>query len=356
MAKKNILVFADGTGQQGGKNPDTNVYKVFRMVENRTERQIAFYDKGLGSNWSGNVFGNAFGWGISKNILECYHFIFENYNAGDSIFLFGFSRGATTVRSLSGFIHMFGMLPKSRPELIQKAYDIYQIRDKVQREEKAADFVRRYHNMWCRITFVGVWDTVAALGVPYRWLSLLVDKIPLFQHTFHSLSLSESVLHARHALAIDDERKTFHPTLWEKKLTKPDQTLKQVWFLGSHTDVGGGYDEQALADISLIWMLQEATDKGLLIYAGNNVKLAPDPDGFLHDSRGTRLTKLYKKMSRHWDEKEHGIPLIHESVLMRSLNRYNTEDPCYTAWILNQAFEIEPWPEYLRNIDSFGKN
>lgn len=354
MPKKNILVFSDGTGQQGGKNPDTNVYKLFRMVENRTERQIAFYDKGLGSNWAGNLAGNASGWGISKNILECYQFIFENYNAGDDIFLFGFSRGATTVRSLTGFIHMFGMLPKSRPELIKKAYNIYQINNQEVREKKAQDFVRRFHNMWCRVKFVGVWDTVAALGLPIKTISFILDKIPLFKHKFHSLSLSESVMHARHALAIDDERETFHPTIWEKNLTKPDQTLKQVWFLGSHTDVGGGYDEQSLADITLIWMAMEAVEKGLLIYHGNHVKLAPDPDGFLHDSRGTRLKKLYKKMIRHWDEEEHGKPVIHESVLMRSKSKFNKDDMPYDAWILKQAYDIEPWPESLRDIDCLG--
>ena len=146
MPQKNILIFADGTGQQGGKSPDTNVYKLFRMVENRTERQIAFYDKGLGSSWSGNLAGSVAGWGISKNILQCYHFIFENYNAGDKIYLFGYSRGATTVRSLAGFIHMFGMLPKSRPELINKAWSIYRIGNKKLREKKATEFVQRYHN------------------------------------------------------------------------------------------------------------------------------------------------------------------------------------------------------------------
>jgi uncharacterized protein (DUF2235 family) len=351
MPKKNILVFSDGTGQQGGKNPDTNVYKLFRMVENRTEKQIAFYDKGLGSNWAGNLAGNAAGWGISKNILECYHFIFKNYNAGDQVFLFGFSRGATTVRSLAGFIHMFGMLPKSRPELIKKAYRIYRISDEKRRKDEAWEFVKRYHNMWCRVKFIGVWDTVEALGLPFKNLNSLLNKIPLFRHQFHSLNLSESVVHARQALAIDDERETFHPTIWEQKLSKSDQTLKQVWFLGSHTDVGGGYDEQSLSDISLIWMTQESVDKGLLIYHGNHVKLAPDPDGLLHDSRGTRLTKLYKKMLRFWDEEKHGKPVIHESVLMRSKSRYNKKDVPYNSWILKQKFEVEAWPDYLKKID-----
>jgi len=155
-------------------------------------------------------------------------------------------------------------------------------------------------------------------------------------------------------LAIDDERATFHPRIWEKRLTKTDQTLKQVWFLGSHTDVGGGYKEQSLSDISLIWMAQEALNEGLLVYHGNQVKLAPDPDGFLHDSRGTRLTKLYKRLVRSWNEEELGKPVIHESVLMRSRSRYNEEDTPYSSWILEQEFEVESWPESLRDIDCLG--
>ena len=106
---KNIVVFSDGTGQEGGKGTNTNVYKLFNMVLDRSPEQIAFYDRGLGTGWR-KITGNAAGRGISKNIRECYEFIFENYAAGDQIYLFGFSRGATTVRSLSGFIHLFGIL------------------------------------------------------------------------------------------------------------------------------------------------------------------------------------------------------------------------------------------------------
>ena len=132
---KNIIVFSDGTGQEGGKGNNTNVYKLFNMIEDRTQKQISFYDRGLGTGLR-KITGNIAGMGISKNILECYEFIFSNYCAGDNVFLFGFSRGATTVRSLSGFIHMFGILPKSRPELIKKAYRIYKKRKKVKREKR----------------------------------------------------------------------------------------------------------------------------------------------------------------------------------------------------------------------------
>ena len=134
---KNIIVFSDGTGQEGGKGNNTNVYKLFNMIEDRTENQVSFYDRGLGTGWR-KITGNVGGMGISKNIRECYEFIFENYQAGDNIYLFGFSRGATTVRSLSAFIHLFGILPKSRPELIK---DLMKLPEKILQKILLADTI-----------------------------------------------------------------------------------------------------------------------------------------------------------------------------------------------------------------------
>ena len=118
---KNIIVFSDGTGQEGGTDHNTNVYKTFNLILDRSPDQISFYDKGLGTGLK-KVSGNVFGRGFSKNVRQCYEFIFENYQHGDQIFLFGFSRGAATVRSLTGFIHMFGILPRSRAKLIDEAW------------------------------------------------------------------------------------------------------------------------------------------------------------------------------------------------------------------------------------------
>ena len=139
---KNIVVFSDGTGQEGDKGHNTNVYKLFNMALDRSPNQIAFYDRGLGTGWR-SLLGKATGAGISQNIMECYEFIFENYAAGDEIYLFGFSRGATTVRSLSGFLHLFGILPKSRRELIGDAYKIYKNADTAARKAAAAEFIAR---------------------------------------------------------------------------------------------------------------------------------------------------------------------------------------------------------------------
>jgi len=343
---KNIVVLSDGTGQEGGTGHNTNVYKVFNMMEDRTENQIVFYDRGLGTGRRKWI-GMATGLGISRNILECYEFIFSHFNAGDQIFLFGFSRGATTVRSLSSFVHLFGILPKSRPELIKRAYKIYKVDNDEKRKNLADEFVKRHHTMWTIIKFLGVWDTVDALGIPFKTLDVIVDKIPPFRHGYQNLRLSESVEHARHALAIDDERLTFHPKIWDKEL-KDYQTMKQVWFCGMHTDVGGGYEEQQLSDIPLIWMLSEATQYGLRIYPKHRVPIDPDPNGKMHNSRGEGLTKLYRRQTRSWDSKLRAKPTVHKSVVLRTRNQNNQESPPYKPWILDMDPEVEPWPESLR--------
>ena len=254
---KNMAVFSDGTGQEGGKDIDTNIYKVFKAIENRTQNQISFYDRGLGTEalgigkittWIRRTYRKATGLGFDKNVKDCYKFIFEHFEAGDKIYLFGFSRGAATVRSVSGFIEMFGILPKSRPELIDEAYKIYKVKNKIKRLDLAYAFTKRHHTMWTHVEFIGVWDTVAALKSQK-------DK-------FHDFSLSPCVKNAYHALSIDDERKAFHPILWDETLLD-HQSMEQMWFCGVHTDIGGGYPETGLSDIALHWLLHHAISHGL---------------------------------------------------------------------------------------------
>lgn len=343
---KNIVVFSDGTGQMGGRGFNTNVYKLFNMVEDRTNRQVAFYDPGLGTDWR-KITGNLSGRGFSKNLLDCYHFIFQNYQAGDEIFLFGFSRGAATVRSLSGFIHLFGVLPKCREDLIREAFRIYKIKDEKKREEKARLLVKKNSTMWVKIKFLGVFDTVAALGMPFQWLSVLIDRV--LPHRFHNFKLSKSVEYARHALSIDDERKTFHPAIWEK-LEQPSDRLKQVWFSGVHTDVGGGYEDEKLSNIPLCWMVKEATAKGLLLYEKSEhyetfKQCVSDVNGEMHNEQKGFIGKIFRRAQRTWDVEKYGVPCIHESVLKRTRNNQNADAPPYKPWLVTQFNEyvIEPW-------------
>ena len=143
--------------------------------------------------------------------------------------------------------------------------------------------------MWCRIKFLGVWDTVAALGIPFKSIDVFVDKVPFFRHKFQDLRLSKSVVNARQALAIDDERLTFHPLVWDDKL-ESYQTMKQVWFCGMHSDVGGGYPEQSLSDIPLEWLVDEAMNCGLRIHPSH--KGAGPAESAWHAARFARHASI----------------------------------------------------------------
>ncbi len=377
---KNIIVLSDGTGQDGGKGHDSNVYKLFRMLEDRTDDQIVFYDEGLGTGPQ-RLTGLAFGAGIDTNILQCYRFIFDNYKSGDRIFLFGFSRGAATVRSLASFIHYFGILPASRPELIKEAYSIYMNRKRsydqsASRQEpsnglfrfidnifhrvnqsvrddlddakhgKSAEFVRKHPNQWVQIEFLGVWDTVPALGlVAAPGLDALVDRVPAWKHQYHNFKLRASVKHACHALSIDDERKWFFPSIW-KEYADSTQTVEQVWFGGAHTDVGGGFWEAGFSDIALEWMIQKAFEHGMKLYLGSrkywNFCLAPDSTDEFHDPRSAwGFFYTSGKRDKVWDKvafESFGPPRVHESVLERAAYFPRTadipKDTEYYPWVL----------------------
>ena len=384
---KNIVVLSDGTGQDGGRGHDTNVYKLFRMLEDRTPNQVVFYDQGLGTDWR-KVTGNAFGAGFSKNILQCYRFIYDNYEAGDKIFLLGFSRGAATVRSLANFIHYFGILPKARPELIKRAWKLYRVgrqeglggadvkQGRLNRtlqfidskafrrtslNEKARDFVREHPNHWVDIEFLGVWDTVPALGiVPLAGLNLFINRIPWLKHQFHDFKLHESVNNGYHALAIDDDRLWFHPTVWKECNEK--QQVQQVWFSGSHTDVGGGFMAGGLSDVSLEWMVEKAIMHGIRLYMRSrpnwNFVIAPDPTDRQHPPRAG-FGVVFKKGVRDivWDKKtfdSYGPPKIHQSVLDRMRHDKN-----YRPWIVDQVQQYlkllpSKFDEYLRDEHAKG--
>lgn len=245
---------------------------------------------------------------------------------------------------------MFGILPNSREDLVDKAFAIYRITDKDRREQKAKEFIAKHHNHWCKVEFLGVWDTVASLGVPIPYLSLIIDRF--FPHRFHNFDLSESVKFARHAISIDEERSAYKPVFWNKLEEDPDGRMKQVWFCGVHCDVGGGYEQEKesdLSNIALIWMMLEAIEKGLLIHKTCPFlkllqKLMPNPDGYMHDEQLNYPGKLFGRITRSWDSQIHGDLVIHESVFSRKKGRNNSDDPKYEPWILKMnSHKIEPW-------------
>jgi uncharacterized protein (DUF2235 family) len=204
-----------------------------------------------------------------------------NFTIGDEIWLFGFSRGAYTVRSVAGLIRNCGVLRREHFARYAEAYALYRDRGDASHpnQEMAVSFRKKFSNE-TRIRFIGVWDTVGALGIPVTPLRFWSKKA----YEFHDVELSGRVDVARQALAIDEKRKPFLASVWRrtKPETAPEQDLKQAWFPGVHCDVGGGYGEVGLSDCALQWMIEEARSAGLSFT--NALQLAPDASGRLHDS------------------------------------------------------------------------
>lgn len=283
---KNLFVFSDGTGNAAGRTKATNVYRLYESIECIEDAQLVFYDDGLGTSENPilRALGGATGCGLSRNLRQLYEWLIYRYEDGDRIFLFGFSRGAFTVRCLAGMLKRCGLLKK-------QAY--IALPTKV-RERRLKEIVWAYravdeehYTRWhgddsafspVRVHFVGVWDTVDAVGMPIDELKPLTDRAwrKVFgrrAYGFDDMEIS-GVEHARQALALDDERRTFHPNVWHRNPAKRGRSaqtndesrptdpknIRQVWFAGAHSNVGGGYPIDQLALVTLDWMMGELED------------------------------------------------------------------------------------------------
>jgi uncharacterized protein (DUF2235 family) len=251
-----------------------------------------FYDQGVGT---GNLWdrwlGGAFGAGLEKNVVDAYRFIMHNYEEGDRLFLFGFSRGAYTARSTVGLLRNSGLLKKAHADHMREAWALY--RSDVHPNDEAARGFRAEYASEVDVHFLGVWDTVGARGIPVRGLRWFTMR----KYRFHDVQLSGIVKNAYHAAAIDERRSPFRPSLWEP-VRKEGQHVEQVWFTGVHSDVGGGYAEPGLCDAALLWMTDKARDCGLVCdddYLGRVTR--PDAMDVRHNSKVGlyRLTRGYTR-------------------------------------------------------------
>jgi uncharacterized protein (DUF2235 family) len=262
MGKK-IVFCADGTWNHPHSpvevsEADTNVYKLYKMLQ-VTPTQIPFYDDGVGSDGTpiDRLLGGAIGDGLFQKIKDGYTAIAHCYEKDDQIFIFGFSRGAYTARSLAGMIAVCG-LPTANfdQKLVDTAFQAYRHAD--QRETLLAGLASA--SLYdAKITMLGVWETVGALGIP----GMLFDDTDS-TYRFLDTTLHPDVLSAYQALAVDERRRDFTPALWAAPIT-PGQVLEQVWFAGVHSDVGGGYAQSGLSDIALGWVLTKAIEHKLEI-------------------------------------------------------------------------------------------
>jgi uncharacterized protein (DUF2235 family) len=278
---KRIVVCCDGTWNRPDAKSPTNVAKLARAVAERDgeTQQLCCYHAGVGTKRFERVRGGGFGWGLSRNVRDCYRFVVENYEPGDELFLFGFSRGAYTARSTVGLIRNAGILRRENADRIPEAYDLYRGRGDA-RHPRGAEAIRvrsSYSHDEIAVRFVGVWDTVGALGIP-GVPKILSGRL----WAFHDTELSSKVELAYQALAIDERRRPFVPSLWHRK-PEDAGVLEQRWFAGVHSDVGGGYPDCALADVSLSWMADKARAAGLAL-APDRLVVSPRIDGTLHDS------------------------------------------------------------------------
>ena len=353
---KKIVLLSDGTGNSAAKLHKTNVWRLYSALDLRRDDQIAMYDDGVGSQkfLPLKLLGGAFGWGLKRNVIELYKFLCRNYEAqeneaeSDRIYLFGFSRGAFTVRVLAGLIDRCGLYTdfESERDLHDTAHDNFAIyREKYRRCQLARLFPHIRNRPLIknpsrldtavrpRIAFMGVWDTVDAYGMPVDELAELWDCF-IYPVRFRDRRLSDSVLKACHALSIDDERHTYHPVLWDEAKESDPERIEQVWFPGVHRDVGGGYPNHDLSLVSLDWMISkveardgEKDDTGLVFLSclRDRYLRRCDFNGVQHDSRAGLPRAFYRYRPRNIEElrraattgDEPGPPKLHGSAFDR---------------------------------------
>ena len=362
--EKNIILCSDGTGNTTIKARGTNVFKLFEAINtNHTSpAQVAIYDDGVGSGTTkfSQIFGGAFGYGLSRNVRQLYTSLVRNYQSGDSIYLFGFSRGAFTVRSLAGMISYMGILDRIHcntdaelNDFVKHAYREYRRSQRawletllswifispilLYRRKCKQNIYLVSHGAFKKeysakprpedkdkklIRFIGVWDTVSAVGFPVPWVSWIFN-IVIYRFSFTDNDLNKDVEQACHALSIDDQRTTFHPEIWNEHSDEDKKRIQQVWFAGVHSNVGGGYPKQGMSLVSLNWMMRKAVDAGIT-FIGHDMTLYADRQNVndkLYDSRhGFSVYYRLKPRNIYTMCEKHGVTArIHISAINRIL-------------------------------------
>jgi uncharacterized protein (DUF2235 family) len=361
---RNIVLFSDGTGNKGGTGSNTNVFNLYNAIKGGRQKpgerkQIAFYDNGVGtsSHAVARAIGGATGSGFRQNVRDLYEFLGRHYKDGNDIYGFGFSRGAATVRAFAGMVHHCGLVRKHTGRCGDDGNEVELDEVEFQRQVDAAmaTYVRRcggislrglweaiappdlkYDRHQVKIEFLGVWDTVAALGFPQIWLLDFVVNL-IRRHRFYDYEPTAVVNHVFQAVAVDDERRTFWPLIWDETGFADDQHIEQVWFSGVHSNVGGGYPREGLANITLDWMIARlkghrnsiaGDDRGLVLEKDfpDEVRNGISQYGKLYDSRAG-FALLYRYQPRPIKElctgrlRGNGRVRIHSSVLDRMKRR-----------------------------------
>ena len=259
---RNLILCLDGTSNRF-KRDNTNVLKWFAMLSRSGENQVLYYQPGIGTSTPLGIYGRitrrvirlldlAFAILLKQHVCDAYRFLMRTYKPGDRIYIFGFSRGAYTARVLAGMIHAVGLLSAHNDEMLEYAWDIYK---RFPEGDEGWKQVARFNKIFGardpdpKIELLGLWDTVSSVRYMGRDLN--------FRHTRDN----PSVLHVRHAIALDERRAYFRQNTWKTATEVPRQDPREVWFSGVHCDVGGGYfaQESGLANVALKWMRDECS-------------------------------------------------------------------------------------------------
>lgn len=344
---RNLVVCCDGTWNtptqtDRGLVVPSNVVKMARAIDDSDPtQQRVYYDTGVGTEsgvdrWT----GGAFGIGLTENIQQAYRWIADEYQPDDRIFLFGFSRGAYTVRSLGGLLGRCGLTPAKDKAAADRAYELYRQATDEKSRAKAAEFKAKQRQPL--IHFLGVWDTVGSLGVPalsrYGLLRKAVRKLvegSKYAHGFHDETLGAHVLHAYHALAIDERRGAFEPSLW-KATAQPRANVEQVWFAGNHCNVGGGYVDSGLSDHAFMWMSVKAMGAGLKL---DQRYLAMRVDPNCHGELRDEYHGVYKLLPDH-ERKIGKKDTLNERIHQSAVSRCNHPTNAYRPDNLKHAFDV----------------
>jgi uncharacterized protein (DUF2235 family) len=296
---RNLIILFDGTWNN--TRDKTNVVRMHESIDSTGEhdpQQPCRYLSGVGTSWHTWLTGGLFGRGLSENIQAGYTWLAQLYRPEDRLFVFGFSRGAYTARSLVGLVRKCGLLKSPEEALLKKAYALYRDKKVAPTHKKAVDF-RATHSREMRVYFIGVWDTVGSLGVPLSGVPFSKDY-----YRWHDTRLSKIVDYAYHAVATDERRRDYAPALWTQ--IKPEnREVEQRWFIGAHSNVGGGYDKQppdCLAQIALRWMQDKAEQRGLNL-RGKMEVLPEHCMGEINDSHAEFAFGLYKWVSKAKDRR-----------------------------------------------------
>ncbi len=359
---KRIALFLDGTWNNVSDN--TNVWRL-KSLCTRSSEQLVYYSAGVGTQTGERISGGMFGIGINEEVMDAYQWLIEHYEPNAQLFIFGFSRGAFTARSLAGFISKCGLLKPGSPVSMKQLFERYRkgtaptVRalDKVESGLPLEDQWIREYSRPIPIWFQGVWDTVGALGVPLP----CIPNVSREDFAFLETDLRINDTHAYHALAIDEHRKAFAPTLWVKSTPKQGDTppardldhVEQRWFVGAHANVGGGYENDLLAQIPLQWLMNKAIAHGLEfndnVVIDGNENTCP-----IHDSLAEMAHGIYEVLTlgRHYYRPIGAEPVDTGEAVETTINE-TIDATVFDRWRADETYRppnLSDWAT-RRNVD-----